>query len=158
MNVLLIISDEHRKDTLSSLGHSTVKTPFIDELVNTGTVFTNAYTPSPMCVPARAALACVDYVHNTRFWDSATPYDGTKESWMHKLRAADVPVHSFGKLHYKSPNNDNGFSHEHLPMHVVDERGWTVGLLRKNPPPYDCLLYTSPSPRDRTRSRMPSSA
>ena len=24
--------------------------------------------------------------------------------------------------------------------------------------PYDCLLYTSPSPRDRTRSRMPSSA
>ena len=27
-----------------------------------------------------------------------------------------------------------------------------------NPPPYACLLYTSPSPRDRTRSRMPSSA
>ena len=25
-------------------------------------------------------------------------------------------------------------------------------------PPYSCLLYTSPSPRDRTRSRMPSSA
>ena len=24
--------------------------------------------------------------------------------------------------------------------------------------PYGCLLYTSPSPRDRTRSRMPSSA
>ena len=24
--------------------------------------------------------------------------------------------------------------------------------------PYACLLYTSPSPRDRTRSRMPSSA
>ena len=24
--------------------------------------------------------------------------------------------------------------------------------------PYNCLLYTSPSPRDRTRSRMPSSA
>ena len=24
--------------------------------------------------------------------------------------------------------------------------------------PIDCLLYTSPSPRDRTRSRMPSSA
>ena len=23
---------------------------------------------------------------------------------------------------------------------------------------YSCLLYTSPSPRDRTRSRMPSSA
>ena len=37
--------------------------------------------------------------------------------------------------------------------------------LRDNPPPgvsldaiLACLLYTSPSPRDRTRSRMPSSA
>ena len=137
INVLLIISDEHRKDALSSLGHPTVKTPHIDALASTGTVFTNAYTPSPMCVPARAALACGDYVHKTRFWDSATPYDGSKESWMHKLRAADIPVHSFGKLHYKSPDNDNGFTHEHLPMHVVNELGWTVGLLRKNPPPYD---------------------
>ena len=30
--------------------------------------------------------------------------------------------------------------------------GWTLGILMT------CLLYTSPSPRDRTRSRMPSSA
>jgi len=29
---------------------------------------------------------------------------------------------------------------------------------RDVPRPYTCLLYTSPSPRDRTRSRMPSSA
>ena len=28
----------------------------------------------------------------------------------------------------------------------------------QNPKVYTCLLYTSPSPRDRTRSRMPSSA
>ena len=28
----------------------------------------------------------------------------------------------------------------------------------KPPPPWTCLLYTSPSPRDRTRTRMPSSA
>ena len=34
-------------------------------------------------------------------------------------------------------------------------------VVQKNgfyPPPPGCLLYTSPSPRDRTRSRMPSSA
>jgi len=34
---------------------------------------------------------------------------------------------------------------------VIDENGNTISL-------YTCLLYTSPSPRDRTRSRMPSSA
>ena len=31
-------------------------------------------------------------------------------------------------------------------------------LIYKTETPKDCLLYTSPSPRDRTRSRMPSSA
>ena len=31
-------------------------------------------------------------------------------------------------------------------------------LDQRNDLAYDCLLYTSPSPRDRTRSRMPSSA
>ena len=30
--------------------------------------------------------------------------------------------------------------------------------LRAKTKEYNCLLYTSPSPRDRTRSRMPSSA
>ena len=33
-----------------------------------------------------------------------------------------------------------------------------VGCVPKKVMWYGCLLYTSPSPRDRTRSRMPSSA
>ena len=45
-----------------------------------------------------------------------------------------------------------------LPLHALekascDEEGSDVLAVRE-----DCLLYTSPSPRDRTRSRMPSSA
>ena len=44
----------------------------------------------------------------------------------------------------------------------VAERGWPFyarpNLARTTEPTVDCLLYTSPSPRDRTRSRMPSSA
>ena len=50
-----------------------------------------------------------------------------------------------------------------VQQHVdTDYVAWTQGIYsdqyafaRKN---WDCLLYTSPSPRDRTRSRMPSSA
>jgi len=37
----------------------------------------------------------------------------------------------------------------------IEEKVSTVKGIRKI---YSCLLYTSPSPRDRTRSRMPSSA
>ena len=38
-----------------------------------------------------------------------------------------------------------------------EAENWMIGYIRKNNL-YHCLLYTSPSPRDRQKSRMPSSA
>ena len=46
-NLLVIISDEHRKDAMGNAGHPHVKTPNLDALAARGTVFENAYTPSP---------------------------------------------------------------------------------------------------------------
>ncbi|MCZ4354630.1 sulfatase-like hydrolase/transferase [Roseovarius aestuarii] len=135
-NLLIIISDEHRKDAMGCAGHHIVKTPNLDALAARGTVFANAYTPSPMCVPTRASLACGDYVHKTGYWDSATPYDGAVRSWMSHLKRQGVPVTSIGKLHFRSSRDDNGFTEELLAMHVVDGVGWPVGLLRENPPEY----------------------
>ncbi len=136
-NLLVIMSDEHRKDALGCAGHALVKTPHIDGLAARGTMFTNAYTPSPMCVPTRAGIACGNYINRVGYWDSATPYDGKVRSWMHQLREQGIPVTSIGKLHFRSGDDDNGFSEELLPMHVVGGVGWTIGLLRKNPPVYD---------------------
>ena len=41
---------------------------------------------------------------------------------------------------------------------MLEPQPWNAFLHDKNDPSKPCLLYTSPSPRDRTRSRMPSSA
>ena len=136
-NFLVIISDEHRKDALGCAGHPLVHTPHLDRLATRGTRFTNAYTSSPMCVPTRAALACGDHVHRTGFWDSATPYDGSAATWMHRVRDAGHEMVSIGKLHFRSGEDDNGFSEEILPMHVVGGVGWMAALLREDPPAYD---------------------
>ena len=136
-NLLVIISDEHRRDAMGCVGHPIVKTPNLDALAARGTVFQNAYTPSPMCVPTRAAIACGDHVHKIGYWDSATPYDGSRKSWMHHLRDAGQHVASIGKLHFRSGDEDNGFSEEIMPMHVVGGVGWPVGLLRKDLPDFD---------------------
>ena len=44
--------------------------------------------------------------------------------------------------------------------HTVSAQGGITCAIQSDDPDDDwsCLLYTSPSPRDRTRSRMPSSA
>ena len=55
-NILLICVDQMRADALSLLGHPVVRTPYLDQLGQRGTVFTNAYSATPTCVPARVAL------------------------------------------------------------------------------------------------------
>ena len=44
-----------------------------------------------------------------------------------------------------------------MPLSAI-ENGIADYVMVASEIPYDCLLYTSPSPRDRTRTRMPSSA
>ena len=63
-NVLFIMSDEHQQKAAGCYGHSFVKTPTLDKLAKSGTRFTNAYTTSPICVPARASFATGRYVHD----------------------------------------------------------------------------------------------
>ncbi|MGE5268217.1 MAG: sulfatase-like hydrolase/transferase [Thiohalocapsa sp.] len=133
-NLLFILSDEHSRRVLGSYGHQIIRTPNLDRLAAQGARFTDAYTNSPICVPARAALATGRYVHQIRFWDNAIPYDGSVPSWHHRLRDAGHEVVSIGKLHFRSETDDNGFSEEVMPLHVVDGIGDPMGWLR-NPLP-----------------------
>ncbi len=55
-NILFIMSDQHRFDSLGCNGHPLVKTPNLDRLAQRGTNFTHAFTPLPMCVPVRSSL------------------------------------------------------------------------------------------------------
>ena len=85
-NLLFILSDEHQRDIAGCYGDPIAITPNIDALAARGARFTNAYTPCPICVPARAALATGRWVHQTKAWDNAAPYHGEMPSWHHRLR------------------------------------------------------------------------
>ena len=140
-NVLFLFSDEHRRDALGCHGHPLVKTPNLDRLAATGTRFTQAYTTSPICVPARAAMACGQYVHETRCWSNAQAYQGQPPSWGHALQAGGMRVDSIGKLHYRGAEFDNGFDNEILPMYIRGGIGWIKGLLRNHEQVLDCSTY-----------------
>lgn len=55
-NILFLMSDEHRADVSGYEGNTVVRTPNLDQLAESGVVFTNAYTPSPVCIPARQCM------------------------------------------------------------------------------------------------------
>ena len=55
-NILLIHSDQHRYDCLGATGHPFVQTPGMDRIARDGVIFSHAFTPCPLCVPARTSL------------------------------------------------------------------------------------------------------
>lgn len=131
-NVLVIMSDEHTPSVLGAYGNPIVQTPNLDRLAASGLRFDHAYTPSPICIPARASFATGKPVFEHRCWSSAEPYYGQWRSWMHRLRERGHEVVSIGKLHYRSAADDCGFSQSLLPMYLANEgRGWPQGLQRK---------------------------
>ena len=56
INVLFIITDQQRWDTLGSMGNKIIKTPNLDRLAAGGARFTRMYSSCPVCVPARTVI------------------------------------------------------------------------------------------------------
>ena len=60
LNVLFILADDMRRDTIAALGNTNIKTPYPDKLVKAGTAFTRAHIQGSLsgavCMPSRAMI------------------------------------------------------------------------------------------------------
>lgn len=131
MNMLVIMSDEHNWKAAGHAGHPVAQTPHLDAMAARGTRFTAAYTPSPICVPARGAFITGQPVHRSRCWDNAIAYDGSMRGWAHALRDRGHHVAAIGKLHYQGhQGQDYGFSETMLPMQITGGTGDVTMLIR----------------------------
>ena len=55
-NIILIVCDQLRFDSIGAYGNGLVDTPNIDSLAARATRFEHAYSAVPSCIPARATL------------------------------------------------------------------------------------------------------
>jgi arylsulfatase A-like enzyme len=65
-NILVILSDQLRRQALGCYGNCDVATPHMDALAKSGVRFSNACSTYPVCVPFRFSLMTGEYAH-TRF-------------------------------------------------------------------------------------------
>lgn len=72
-NILYIMTDQQRFDTIAALGNSDIYTPNIDRLVRRGVAMTNAYSPTPVCVPARYIIRTGCLPPKTGSWCNGHP-------------------------------------------------------------------------------------
>ena len=64
VNILLILTDQHRLSAVGAYGPTPCRTPNIDRLAAEGVRFENAYTSCPVCSPARATVITGLFPHS----------------------------------------------------------------------------------------------
>jgi len=121
-NILLILADQQRHDTIAAAGYGHMHTPNLDRLAATGTVFTQACSTNPVCMPARHDLL-------TGLPGKAHGYYGNFEHPMPPFAAPTIPgllakhgyhTAAIGKCHHNPVRAPHGFAElqlmEELPQ------------------------------------------
>lgn len=110
-NIVFILTDQQRYDSIRALGFSHVDTPNLDRLVNEGTSFDRTYVTAPSCSPSRASLFSGTYPHTNGVFrnDEAWNY-----CWVQSLNTAGYRCVNVGKMHTWPVEGAFGFHERHV--------------------------------------------
>jgi arylsulfatase len=120
-HVVIMLAEQHRGDALSCAGHSIVKTPSLDRLAAGGARFSNAYTTSPVCMPARSSLQSGLYPHNLGQWANHDRLEPRFDNMANVLSGLGYHTAYLGKSHLYV-QRVGGHMREHEPF--MHELGW----------------------------------
>jgi arylsulfatase A-like enzyme len=114
-NIVFIITDQQRFDTIAAAGFDHMITPNLDRLVREGVCFSHMYVTSPSCAPSRASLFTGLYPHTNGVFRNDERWS---HSWVRQLADAGYRCVNVGKMH-TSPFEDSFGFHE---RHVVENK------------------------------------
>ena len=115
-NIVFLFPDQLRRDFLSCYGARFIDTPAIDWIAHQGVLYENAYSASPICVPARMALLTgMDAVRNgvTDNLHTLRPdYDKAGiRTWPQIMAASGYYTAAVGKMHFYPWDSLHGFQY-----------------------------------------------
>ena len=123
-NFLFFLPDQHRPDWLGCNGALPLRTPRLDGLAARGVRFTQAFTPSPLCSPARACLATGRDYRRCGVVDNGQNTPLSLPTYYARLREAGYEVAGVGKFDLHKPDHDWGLDGSNL----LREYGFTGGM------------------------------
>ena len=110
-NIVFIITDQQRFDTISELGFPHMETPHLDRLVREGVTFTNCHVTAASCAPSRASLFTGYYPHTTGILKNA---DTWQRSWVELLNESGYRCVNIGKMHTYPYHTPLGFHERYV--------------------------------------------
>jgi len=132
-DILFIVTDDQRPDTLHALGHETIRTPNLDRLAAQGTAFTRAYAGYPICHVSRAEMltGCTSFRACQQYPSGVI--NPALKTMAQTFREAGYHTWYSGKWHNDGHPKQRGYTGTRglytsggakgLPEPTVDERG-----------------------------------
>ena len=127
-NIILIITDQQRYDTIAELGFPYLNTPHTDRLVREGVSFDQCHVTSPSCGPSRASLFTGYFPHNS---GALKNNDRWPRTWVQDLQDSGYYCVNIGKMHADPYNELHGF-HERFVVENKQRRESEL-MWKKNP-------------------------
>ncbi len=108
-NILLIMADQMTPFMLEACGGVGARTHHMTRLAQRSANFTQAYTPSPICVPARSCFMTGLYTSTTGCYDNGDPYHSFIPTFAHYLTNAGYETVLSGKMHFVGADQLHGY-------------------------------------------------
>ncbi len=108
-NVIVIMVDQLTPYMCAAYGNTQVDTPYMQRLAEEGICFNKAYTPCPLCTPARAAFMTGMYPSSLRCYDNASPFPVDTPTIAHYLSNLGYETVLSGKMHFIGADQLHGF-------------------------------------------------
>ena len=114
-NILLVVTDQQRRDTIGAYGSSVVQTPATDALAGQGMAFDCAFTPCGLCSPVRSSLLSGVYPHthqvltNVALHPVRNQLSPDQDVLYSGLKSAGYRIGSIGKWHVNHHIDPTGF-------------------------------------------------
>lgn len=131
-DILVFMSDQHAPQFMGG-GEIAVDTPHLDALRRDGVEFTQAYTPCPLCVPARMAMLSGLRSARTGIFTNVDTLPNVTPTFVHHLAASGYETVLAGRMHFIGQDQRHGFTKRIAPditlvtwtrpEHIKQERG-----------------------------------
>lgn len=137
-NVIVILTDQQRWDTVGAYGCPLDLTPNLDQLARDGVRFEHGFTCQPVCAPARACLQTGKYATENGVWHNGIPLPGSERTLAHYFKDHGYDVGYVGKWHLAGTGDGP------VPLERrggYDDYWVAADLLEFTSHPYDTRLF-----------------
>ncbi|MCC6178422.1 MAG: sulfatase-like hydrolase/transferase [Chloroflexi bacterium] len=153
-HVVIVMTDQQKATAIDLYG-GPVRTPQLRRLAASGLLYEHAFTPHPLCVPARVSMWTGRYPHSTGARTNETPMPRAEIHLAALLHEAGYTLGHFGKNHCFTPDDFDRYFRRVFQANHGDLFGDGITDVYTGPPTWPTRIDGIPRPVGHVRAEPP---